>query len=192
MKIKLDSQLAYIIGLWKARRTSAGLGIIGGDEIQGIFVEKSTKRLEIPPTNFKFEKGGAFFFHSAYRKYFQETEKEELGIFRKKNELSASFLAGYFDGKGGIEEDRIYFARADERDRTLIERIGFKTVFRRGRLYIIKPIDFIIFILPFISHPEHKQKLVKLIQSGNERDPRLQLRSGPPGQEHSVGTAYVK
>jgi hypothetical protein len=192
MKIKLDLQMAYLIGLWKARKCSAGLGIRGGDEIREVFAKKALERLKIPSTHFKLEKGAIFFFHSAYRKYFQETEKRELEIFSRKNGLSASFLAGYFDGKGAVEQGTIYFARPTETDRSLIERLGFKTIFRRGRLYLVRPREFIVFILPFVSHSEHKQKLGALVQSGNERDPRLQLQSGPPGHEHSVGTAYVK
>ena len=181
MKIKLDPQLAYLVGLWKARRSHIGLGITGRNEILEVFVKKAIERLEIPPSNFKFENGSVSFFHSAYRKYFQETEKKELELFRKRNELSSSFLAGYFDGKGGVDEGAIYFARASETDKMLIERLGFKTVFRRGRLYIIRPSEFILFILPFISHPELKQRLGALVQSGNERDPRLQLQSDPLG-----------
>jgi hypothetical protein len=194
MKIKLEPSIAYLVGLWKARKIPIGLGIgTEGDEVLSVlFAQKCAEKLNIPQSNFKFERGGVFFFHSAYRKYFQDVEEEALYLFRKKNETAASFLAGYFDGAGIIEKDRICFARARDTDQALIERLGFKTVFRSGRLYIVKPMEFIIFVLPFISHLEHKQKLDALVQSGNERDPRLQLRSSPPGGEHSVGTAYVK
>ena len=195
MKIKLDTKLAYLIGLWKARKTTIGLGVGGDEQINQIFIEKSAERLGVSPNNFKFEGKRVFFFHTAYRKYFQETEEGELDIFRRKNEVASAFLAGYFDGNGGIEgerNDRIYLSRAGDNEKALIERLGFKTVFRSGKLYMIKPKEFIFFIIPFISHPENKRMLGALVQSGNERDPRLQLRSGPPGQEHSVGTAYVK
>ena len=40
MKIRLTPQLAYIIGLWKTRRTKEGIGIVGGRKIVEVFLKK--------------------------------------------------------------------------------------------------------------------------------------------------------
>ena len=169
MKIKNTPQLAYLIGLWKGRRISKGIGIRGSGEIREIFLKECMKALKIPPEKMQLGEDEVFFYHSVYRKYFEETEKNQVDLFRKRNNYSASYLAGMFDSCGGIEKDTPYLAHASYQDQMLMELLGFRTRFKRGKLVILTPREFIAFVKDFLKHSDIKKKTA-LIWSGNERD----------------------
>ncbi len=167
MKIKLTPQLAYLIGAWKGRKIPKGVGIGGSGEIREIFLKGAMETLKIPPEKIQLHENEVFFYHAVYRKYFEETEKNQVDVFRKRNEHSASYLAGMFDSCGGVEGDTPYFARASYKDQMLLELLDFRTRFIRGKLAILNPREFIVFVRDFLKHSGIKQALIR---SGNERD----------------------
>ena len=166
MKIKLTPEFAYLIGVWKGRRIENGIGIKTSGELQGIFLKEVLKVLKIPPQKIQLIENKTFFYHSAYRKFFEETEKNQIDIFKKRNNYSAAFLAGLFDSIGGIEKNLLYFTIANYKDQILIERLGFRTRFVGKRLFILDSKNFKNFIYNFLK----LTKLKALIRSGNERD----------------------
>ena len=176
MKINLSPELAYFAGLWKARAIREGVGIEGDLEAQQIFLAEAISTLGIPPDKIQLKGRKAYFYHSAYRKFFEELVDNELETFRWQNKYSSNFLAGFFDGCGGVDEKvgAIYFARASEADQQLLERLGFLTK-RMGRaLYInAKSVrEFAAFVFDSTKRTELKSRLSALMRSGNERDPR--------------------
>jgi len=167
MRIKMTPKLAYLIGMWKGRKIPRGIGIRGSGRIREIFLKGAMEVLGVPPEKLQMDEKEIYFYHSAYRKFFEETEKNEVDIFRKKNNYSASYLAGMFDSCGGVERDTPYLVRASYQDQMLLELLGFRTRFTRGKLVILTPREFIIFVKDFLKHSEIKEALMR---SGNERD----------------------
>ena len=168
MKIKMTPQLAYLIGVWKGRKIPRGIGIRGSGEIRETFLREVMDTLKIPPEKIQLHESEVFFYHSAYRKYFEETEKNEVDVFKKRNKYSASYIAGMFDSCGGVEGDTPYFARASYKDQMFMELLGMRTRFKKGKLVVTNPSDFIVFVKDFLKHSEIKNALLR---SGNERDP---------------------
>lgn len=167
MKIRLTPQLAYLIGVWKGRKIPKGIGIRGSGEIREIFLKGVIDTLKIPPEKIQLRDDEIFLYHAVYRKYFEEAEANQVDIFTKRNEHSASYLAGIFDSCGGVEGDTPYLARASEKDQMLLELLGFRARFRKGKLVITNPREFIVFVRDFLKHSGIKQALIR---SGNERD----------------------
>jgi len=166
MKIKMTPELAYVIGLWKGRKIPRGIGIKGSGEIREIFLKEALKTLKIPPEKIQLSENEIYFYHSAYRKFFEETERNQLDVFRKKNRYSASYLAGLFDSCGGVKEKTPYLARASEKEQMLLELLGFRARFIEGKLVILTSKEFIEFVEKFLKHSQKA-----LLRSGNERDP---------------------
>lgn len=164
MRIKMTPELAYVIGLWKGRKASRGVGIRGSGEIREVFLKEALKTLKIPPQKIQLNKNEIYFYHSAYRKFFEEAERNQLDVFRKKNDYSASYLAGLFDSCGGVKGDTPYLARASEKEQMLLELLGFRARFIEGKLAILTSNEFFAFVEKFLKHSK------ALMQSGNERD----------------------
>lgn len=168
MRIRLTPELAYIIGVWKGRRIKEGIGIKASGELQGIFLKEVLRVMKIPPQKIQLIEEKVFFYHSAYRKFFEETEKNQIDIFKKRNNYFASFIAGWFDSVGGVEKTLIYFAWANFKDQILIERLGFRTRFVGKNLFILDSKEFKNLIFNYSK----LTRLKALIRSGNERDHR--------------------
>ncbi|QLJ53045.1 MAG: hypothetical protein Sv326_0870 [Candidatus Fermentimicrarchaeum limneticum] len=169
MRIKMTPELAYLIGLWKGRRVPSGIGIRGSGEIREIFLKEIMKTLKIPPEKIQMTDRDVYFYHSAYRTFFEGAEKNQIDVFRKRNRYSSSYVAGMFDSCGGVEGDTPYLARASYKDQMLLELLGFRTRFIKGRLAIMTPREFIVFVKDSMKHSEVKKALMR---SGNERDRR--------------------
>lgn len=153
MKIRLTNELAYLVGLWKARPSQKGLGVFGSGEASEIFILGTLALTLIEPNKIILEKGGAYFFHTAYKNFFEKVVREQLEIFRSKNKKTAYYLAGFFDGCGGVSErGSVFFAKATSNDEMLLERLGFRTKFLQGKLFLLKPSEFIEFVKPFLKH----------------------------------------
>ena len=86
MKIKLTPELAYIIGFWRKRRTFEGIGVRGDKEHVEIFSKEVLEKGLTTPDKLLSEDKKVWFFHSAYRKFFQDIEKEQLERFKYLNE----------------------------------------------------------------------------------------------------------
>ena len=158
MKIKLTPELSYIIGFWHKRRTYEGLGVRG----DGRYLELFSKEVldQKLTTSDKLQSIGkkVFFYHTAYRKFFQDIEGEQLERFKYMNEYAASYLAGMFDSVGGIDEKGLVFIdNGNPRDEILLLRLGFGARWRDGKLIIEKPRAFLFFIKNYVKlHAGHK------------------------------------
>jgi len=158
MKVKLTPELSYIIGLWRKNRTSEGIGVRGEDAVVEVFSTEVLKKELTTTDKLLSEEGKVFFYHTSYRKFFQQIEKEQLERFRYLNEYAANYLAGLFDGCGSIDEKGIVFLRnLTPQDEMMLLRLGFG-VRRRGKQSIIeKPVVFLTFIKNYVKiFKDHK------------------------------------
>ena len=152
MKIKLTPELAYIIGFWRKRRTYEGLGIRGETEYIEIFSKEVLDKQLTTSEKIQNEEKKTYFYHSAYRKFFQDVEEEQLERFKYLNEYAASYLAGMFDSVGGIDERGVvYLTKTNPQDELLLLRLGFGGRYREGRLAIEKPKAFLMFVKNYIK-----------------------------------------
>ncbi|MFH1394297.1 MAG: hypothetical protein ABII71_05500 [Candidatus Micrarchaeota archaeon] len=154
MKIKLTPELSYIIGLWRKCRIPDGLGVKGGKDLLEIFSKEALDRELTTSDKLLTDEAGetVFFYHTAYRKFFQDIEKDQLQRFKYLNEYAANYLAGIFDGAGDIDEKGIVsMKRMNRNDEMLLLRLGFHSK-RRGELLIVeRPIVFLAFIKNFVK-----------------------------------------
>jgi len=147
MKIKLTPELSYIIGLWRKCRTFEGLGVKGRKELLEIFAKTAIELNLTTPDKMITEENRVFFYHGAYKKFFQDIEKEQLERFKYLNDYSANYLAGLFDGVGNIDENGVVsIQRLNKEDELLLLRLGFNTKRRAGVCIIERPLIFLAFI----------------------------------------------
>jgi len=158
MKIKLTPELAYIIGFWRKRRTFEGIGIRGEPRFIEVFSKEVLDKALTTPDKLLNQEDRVYFYHSAYRKFFQDIEKEQLERFRYLNEYAASYLSGMFDSAGGIDERGVvYLAKANRQDEMLLIRLGFGARFRAERMVVEKPRAFLAFIRNYVKiFKDHK------------------------------------
>ncbi len=152
MKIKLTPELSYIIGFWRKRRTFEGIGIKGDGQHLEVFTKEVLDRGLTTSDKLLSEGERVWFFHSAYRRFFQDIEKEQLERFRYLNEYAANYLGGTFDSVGGIDERGIvYLERANKQDEMLLIRLGFGSRWQKERLAVEKPKAFLTFIKNYVK-----------------------------------------
>ncbi|MEW5996013.1 MAG: hypothetical protein AB1657_00250 [Candidatus Micrarchaeota archaeon] len=150
MKVKLTPELSYIIGLWKEARTSAGIGVGGREELLSVFSDACLKAKVAEAGKILSGENSVYFYHTAYRKFFQKVVEEEAERFKYKNEYSANFLAGLFDAVGEIGKDgTVCFSRCTRTDEMVLYRLGFNTVRKAGKIYVVRPLKFLAYIKPF-------------------------------------------
>ena len=152
MKIKLTPELSYIIGLWRKRRCFDGLGVRGGREVLEEFSREVIEKQLTPPNKLLTGIDSVYFYHTAYRKFFQEIEKEQLDRFKYLNEYAANYLAGMFDAAGEIDQRGIVsLHRVTAQDEMMLLRLGFMTKRSGDRLVIEKPLVFLTFIKNYVK-----------------------------------------
>ncbi len=153
MKITLSNELAYLVGLWKARPSLRGLGVSGSGEASEIFMRETLAQKLVTPEKIVVGDREAYFFHTAYKNFFGKIVREQIEIFHKRNAKAAHYLAGFFDGCGGVNEFRgVFLTKTTASDEMLLERLGFRTKYVHGKLFIQKPEEFIQLIKPFLKH----------------------------------------
>ena len=176
MKIKFNPNVAYFTGLWKARKIREGVGISGDSEALQIFISEAINTLGIPPEKIQVKGSKAYFYHSAYRRYFESVVADELGIFKWRNDFACMFIAGIFDGCGGVDEREgtVFFTRATGADQMLMERLGLGVRRIGARLFVTAKYmpTFTKHMLHCMKREDLKSRLSALMRSGNERDPR--------------------
>jgi hypothetical protein len=152
LKIKLAPELAYLIGFWRKRRSPEGLGVYG-DESQLMHFTKLLLEMNIAPTEkIQTIEDKVLTYNTAYRKFFQEVEEEQLERFKYLNEYAANYLAGIFDSVGGItEKGVVYMTKMNAQDEMLLLRLGFATKRTKDGLVICKPMAFLIFIKNYVK-----------------------------------------
>jgi len=152
MKIKLTPELAYLIGLWRKLRTFEGLGVKAREEVQEVFVQEALTRSLIESDKILTGEDKIYFYHTAYRKFFQEVEKEQLERFKYLNEYAANYLAGMFDAVGDIDEKGIVtLGMTNRQDEMMLLRLGFKSRRRGQRLALERPVVFLAFIKKYVK-----------------------------------------
>jgi hypothetical protein len=152
MKIKLSPELSYLIGLWRKARCPDGLGVQGGKDILEIFSKEVIDRQLTPPGKLLTGEDKVYFYHTAYRKFFQEVEKDQLERFKYLNEYAANYLAGMFDATGHIDErGLVSIGNASKGDEMMLLRLGFGTKRRSDRLIIERPVLFLTFIRNYVK-----------------------------------------
>jgi hypothetical protein len=158
MKYNLTPELAYIIGLWKSRRTSEGIGIHGSTEICELFLRECLKLKIAAPDRVKFTQadrearmdGKVYFYHTALRAFFDEIVDGELERFKYVNDYSANFIAGMFDGVGGMSHDGKYpyFEYGTKHDEAVLLRLGFRVKREKKRIIVLEKEKFLRFVKP--------------------------------------------
>src|SRR3989338_931107 len=144
MKIKLTPELAYIIGFWRKRRAYEGLGVRGLKEHIELFSKEVLDRQLTTSDKLLIDDRKIYFYHTAYRKFFQDIENEQLERFKYLNEYAASYLAGLFDSIGGVDEKGFVFInKTNKQDEILLLRLGFTTRKSRDGLILGKPRAFL-------------------------------------------------
>jgi hypothetical protein len=152
MKIKLSQELAYLIGFWRKRRLYEGLGVIGGSDMQEIFVKGALDNSLTTPEKMISNERGSFFHHSAYKRFFFEIEQDQLERFKYLNEYAASYLAGTFDSVGEIDDKgRVFLMKTNHQDEMLLIRLGFGAIRKKDVLLIGKPVAFLTFIKNYVK-----------------------------------------
>lgn len=153
MKVKLSSGLAYVIGLWKARRTREGIGVVGNSAMREIFIKCLLDEKIAPPEKIRLQGESVIFHHSAYREFFREFASEPHERLKRRNEKSAAYLAGLFDGCGGVRDGIPYFARMSPEDEMLVARLDFVYLREREKVIIAKrnAEEFMRFVNPFLK-----------------------------------------
>ena len=139
MKAKLTPQLAYLVGLWKHRRTRDGVGVNGGELITEIFIRESLRLGLTPPDKIILKQRAAFFYHTAYLSLFEKTVEDQLTRFATKNDYSSNFIAGLFDSTGCIGAGgTVFFSTADKLDELMLLRLGCQARMKVGSLVLLK------------------------------------------------------
>lgn len=171
MKIKLTPQLAYIIGLWKARRTKEGIGIEGNRGVCEVFLRECLAVGIAQPDKVKFiepkgerknigekrirpqrEDCKVYFYHSAYRAFFDDVIRRELELFRYKNEYSANFIAGIYDGNGGVGKGNgLHYFFGSKADEMLLLRIGMRVKSEKKTIVFLNGAEFEEFVKPMLK-----------------------------------------
>ncbi len=136
MKIKLTPPVSYLIGLWKHCRTREGIGIVGSESMRTTFLSRAMAVGIADASKVKWETSTVFFFHSAYRTFFDEVLAAQTERFCHANDYAAAFLAGIFDGNGGVQEGKVYLEKWDKNDEIILLRLNFKTTKAGGKLWI--------------------------------------------------------
>jgi len=158
MKIKLTPELSYVIGLWRKNRTMDGIGVKGSDDLLSLFSKEVLDKELTTSDKLLSGEGKVYFYHTAYRKFFQQVEKEQLERFKYLNEYASNYLAGIFDSVGEIDDKGIVsLSSASKMDEMMLLRLGFQSRRRKDRLIIERPVVFLKFIRNYVKlHKEHK------------------------------------
>jgi len=152
MKLKLTPELSYIIGLWRKRQSFEGLGVKGSPELIEIFSKEVLNQGITTPDKLVSEEKRIYFYHTAYRKFFGDIEKEQLERFKYLNEYAANYLAGLFDAVGDISPDGVVsLIKLGKQDELLLLRLGFHLRKRDGRFIVEKPVIFLAFIKNYVK-----------------------------------------
>ena len=149
MKIKLTPSLSYVIGLWKEVRGREGIGVKGDEELLSCFSKAVLENELTAPNKLLTGEDSVYFYHTAYRRFFQKIIDEQLDRYKYKNEYSANFFAGLFDAVGELEDGKVFLSKFTRKDEMALYRIGFRPLMKGRRLYFTKPLHFLAFIKPF-------------------------------------------
>ena len=163
MKLTMNPNREYLLGLWKGRRTTEGIGVEGHREVCEAFLKLVLDEKLAQPDKIKYTEGGlhkCYFYNSAIRAWLDSemTKREER--LRFKNEFAANYFAGVFDGRGGFageDKDKISYILGDQTDEIVLLRLGFRVKKERGKLAILSE-DFYGWVYPYLRLDISKRK----------------------------------
>lgn len=159
MKIKLSPDMSYIIGLWKYNRTREGIGIVGGEEERMAFSAAALRAGLAEASHLQLRGDRVFFYHTAYRNFFDLTLERQDEAFCHLNDYAAAFFGGLFDAVGGVREGIPYLMRCDKKDEMALLRLGFRLERAGGVAAVMPGAMFLKFI-------KHWQQVPKRDESG--------------------------
>lgn len=172
MKFTTNPSRAYLLGLWKGRRTKEGVGVEGHREVCESFLKLCLDEKLCQPDKVKYEEGEirnreaveeaggsaswinkCYFYNSAVRAWLDSEMKKREERLRFKNEFAANYFAGLYDGKGGIWDDgkeKFCYIIGDQTDEIILLRLGFRVKKEGGKIAIISK-DFYGWIMPYLK-----------------------------------------
>ncbi|MCX8175438.1 MAG: hypothetical protein N3E51_04495 [Candidatus Micrarchaeota archaeon] len=155
MKFQMNPARAYLLGLWKGRRTKEGVGVEGRRELCEVFLKACLDEKLAQPDKVKFEQGKGskcYFYNSAVRAWLEDELSRRDERLRYRNDYAASYFAGLFDSKGGFFElngERFCYFVGDRTDELVLLRLGFRVKNERGKIAVISR-DFYGWISPHL------------------------------------------
>jgi len=157
MKYSMSPGRAYLLGLWKSRRTIQGVGVEGHRELCEAFLKACLDEKFCQPDKVKYEEGPlhkCFFYNTALRAWFDAEMKKREERLKYKNEFAANYFAGLFDAKGGWADSvagrKMAFILGDQVDEIVLLRLGFRVKKQGARLAIISE-DFYGWVMPYLK-----------------------------------------
>ncbi len=163
MKAKLSKEFCYLAGLSRLSKEEKSK-VSAKSEIKEIierFVEIAVK-LGVEPRKIVVEENETFFYHSKIARQIRKIRENEIKVFRHRNELSSSYIAGIFDARGSIRSKSVEISSMKPSEAIMLENLGMHV--RGNRIANIS--EFIMLIKGYSLR-------IELIQlPGNERDPR--------------------
>ena len=157
MKYTMSPARAYLLGLWKSRRTKEGVGVGGHRELCEAFLKLCLDEKLCLPDKVKYIEGPIFkcyFYNSSVRSWLDSEFVKREERLKHKNEFAASYFAGVFDARGGfagsVSGMDIPYLIGDKTDEIVLLRLGFRVKKERGKLAIISE-DFYDWIKPYLK-----------------------------------------
>jgi hypothetical protein len=136
MSDKLTPSICYMAGLVsrssKREKNSVGIETTIA-EIEQRFIEIAIKDLEIEPTKILIDEAEGYkhiyFYHSRVAKRLKEIYSREIHVFKKKDKLSANYVAGMFDSAGRISRNsgEVSMTPITPEDAFMLENLGIHT-----------------------------------------------------------------
>ena len=165
MKFTMSPSRAYLLGLWKGRRTENGVGVEGRRELCEGFVKLCLDEKFAQPDKVKFQENNVsefdkcFFYNSALRAWLDAELKKREERLRHKNEFAANYFAGLFDAKGGFTDvngrEILYFI-GDDVDELVLLRLGFRAKKEGSRVAVLSK-DFYGWLHPYLKMDRSKK-----------------------------------
>ncbi len=156
MKFTTNPNRAYLLGLWKSRRTKEGVGVEGHRELCEAFLKVCLDEKLCQPDKVKFEEGPidkCYFYNTAIRAWLDSELEKRQERLKYKNEFAANYFAGVFDAKGGFWDDgkeKFCYILGDSVDEMIMSRLNFRVKKERGKIAIISN-DFYGWVKPFLK-----------------------------------------
>ncbi len=136
MKLKLNPDVCYLAGITsssKEKKNAVGI-FTSISAIEERFV-KIAIGLGIEPNKIIVEetKRGRhiYFFHSIVARMLKKINEKSSRLFKKKNELAASYVAGLFDGNAHAGKSSVSIKNLSTSDRLVLEQMGIHMINER-------------------------------------------------------------
>ena len=165
MKTKLNKELCYMAGLTREEHGRNAIGIVTSfQKLESRFIDTCTKVFGIDLNRIHVDRvrdfQHIFFYDSRLWKELENIRKRQVFIFKRQDELAASFIAGMFDSSGHFAKGEMIIKNLTRNDIFMLNNLGIKT---RGKEIASKKTLFML-IRKFSSLLEDIQV------PGNERD----------------------